>query len=215
MKNNGLLIAFACALVIGLVLIVFIWSVVPRQYVTTDLADYGNYVGNYDNQSVQKFITSFFPKEIQENFFNVTYSYRAQKNDAYAFEAYLEFTIENVREYEEFIEQNTSGLENKEFYYDESYTEYVISDEFYPTNDTEENNNPQENADIHIQSAKIGKILCSKEDQRIIYIALGVYDGGISTTDFLSVYFNRFHINPREYNKGQGAALSPCPAMSR
>ena len=69
MKNNRLLIAFACVLVIGLVLIVFIWSVVPRQYVTTDLADYGNYVGNYDNQSVQKFITSFFPKEIQENFF--------------------------------------------------------------------------------------------------------------------------------------------------
>lgn len=199
MKSKALIIVLFSVLVVCLGLIALIWSVAPRQYVTTDLADYGNYIGNYDNQSVQKFITSFFPKEIQKKFTNITYSYRAQKNDTYAFEAYLEFTIEDAHEYEEFITQNTSGLEKKSFPYDDSYTEYVIFDEFYPIGYLDDNDDQEDDLDIHIRYAKIGKILCSNEDQKIIYIALGVYDGGIVTTDFLSVYFNRFNINPKEY----------------
>lgn len=164
-----------------------------KQYITTDISDYGKYIGNYDNESVKTFINSFFPDKIEDNFSDIVYSYRAQKNDAYAFEAYLSFTLPNMEQYNIFIESYTKGLAKSMFRYDESYWEYTVVDEFYP--DPPKN----DNKDIHIRYAKIGKILCCPEKQEVIFVAFGVYDGGVAKTDFLCVYFDRFHINPREY----------------
>ena len=164
-----------------------------KQYVTNDIADYGKYTGNYDDESVQEFITAFFPNEIESTFSDVQYSYRAQKNDSYAFEAYLSFTISDIEQYDAFIESYTTGLTKSTFRYNDSYWEYTVVDEFFPDPpDTE-------GKDIHIRYAKIGKILCCPEKQEIIFVALGVYDGGVVKTDFLCVYFDRFNIDPREY----------------
>lgn len=164
-----------------------------RQFVTNDLADYGKYTGNFDNKSVEFFINSFFPDKIEDNFSDVVYSYRAQKNDAYAFEAYLSLTLRDMEQYNAVVESYTKELAKDKFRYDEAYWEYTIVDEFYP--DPPENGNN----DIHIRYAKIGKILCCPEKQEVIFVALGVYDGGVAKTDFLCVYFDRFRINPREY----------------
>lgn len=49
--------------------------------------------------------------------------------------------------------------------------------------------------------AKIGKILYSPEEQRIIYVAIGVYDGGGIGTNYLNVFFERFQIDPIEYEQ--------------
>lgn len=171
-----------------LIVLILVYSVHPRQYVTTDLNDYGYYQGNYDDEYVQTFITSFFPEKIADNWTDVNYSYRAQKNDTYAFEAYLEFQIEDPEEFQNFIHQYTGG-DVHDFQYDSSFKEYVIADNF---NLTDSNSN-------HIESCNIGKILYSEESQRIIFIAMGVYDGGATTTEFLCVYFNRFNIDPKNY----------------
>lgn len=185
---------FACG--VALFLGVMIEAVTPRQYITSNLEEYGNYAGNYDNDTPREFINSFFPERIETFFSDIAYSYRAQKNDTYAFEAYLEFEIEDTEVYQDFIKQKTAGLDGVPFFYDSSFTEYVLSDIFEPIN---LNGSLDMDAPVHIGYAKIGKILCSKEEQRIIFVALGVYDGGVTKTDFLTVYFNRFEIDPTKY----------------
>ena len=46
---------------------------------TTDIADYGIIIGNYDNDRPAEFMFSFFPEEISEDFSNVSYHYKAQR----------------------------------------------------------------------------------------------------------------------------------------
>ena len=196
-----IVLAVAAVLIFSLVTVFVFWAI-PRQYVTTDIANYGTYKGNYDNKTVREFITSFFPDEIESNFSNVTYSYRAQKNDAYAFEAYLSFVIEDEKHYNAFVEKYTVGLSQQEFRYDAAYQEYTVIDEFEPSSE-------YENGIVSIRYAKIGKILCCPDKQEVIFVALGVYDGGVARTDFLCVYFNRFQIDPKEY------ALHTIPAYMK
>lgn len=159
-----------------------------QQYSTTNVSDYGKYVGNYDNDFPEEFINSFFPEKIEINFSDVKYSYKAQKGDTYAFEAYLEFQIENEAEFQSYISEKTGNSAVK-FKYDSDFKEYVIFDEFQLNGEESKS----------IRGAKIGKILYSEKDQRIIYVAIGVYDGGMVTTDFLCQYFERFDIDPTKY----------------
>ena len=198
MKKSNLKDGQELPIVLIVVFLFFLVSLIcagcaPSQYVTTSVENYGQYIGNYDNKTVQAFITSFFPEKIEDYFANITYSYRAEKADSYAFEAYLSFNVEDEVVYNSVVETFTAGLKQSVFRYDNKYYEYVLVDEFLP--------NSEVNYDgyIHIRYAKIGKILCNPEKQEIIFVALGVYDGGVAKTNFLTVYFDRFDINPREY----------------
>lgn len=191
-KNNRFLAVVGMILVIIFLTTGCITS--PKQYTTTDIADYGHYEGNYNNQYPNEFINSFFPQKIDKNFSRVNYSYRAQKADTYAFEAVLEFVIEDTDEYNTYVEEKLAHMKSGTFQYDSSFNEYLISDELRVFEE------PDSQGQYHIGNAKIGKILCCPEEQRIIYVALCVYDGGIVTTDFLNVYFNRFQINPLTYS---------------
>ena len=166
-----------------------------EQYVTTDLKDYGHYTGNYNNEWVEDFINAIFPLEISECFSDVKYSYRAEKGDTFAFEAYLEVEIKEYDVYEEVLESYIGDAKGTEFVYDSSYNEVVYYDYFEVRNESKE----ADNGDYHIGEAYIGKILYCEEEQKIIFVALGVYDGGWTTTDFLNVYFQRFNIDPFEY----------------
>ena len=198
--KRGIVVALSVFGVLLLLLIVIIAVMVafthPRTYITTDIADYGQYVGNYDNETVQEFVSSFFPDNLEPTFSDIVYSYRAQKNDTYAFEVYLEFTIKDADEYQAFINRVTKGKTETQFLYDNTFIEYTIADVFRPVN---QQASPIEDVGVKISFAEIGKILCSPGDQRIIFVALGVYDGGIATTNFLTVYFDRFEIDPLEY----------------
>ena len=198
--RTGIMIGFAgllhIALLILLAFFILVDSVTPKQYVTNDPQDYGNYVGNHDNNSVVGFINSFFPQRIESDFVNVRYSYRAQKNDTYAFEAYLEFCIEDTSVFQSFIRDNI-GTATTQFSYAPEYKQYVVSDVFSLSSPEKRNDSNR----YSISYAKIGKILYCEETQQIVYIALGVYDGGVAKTDFLNVYFNRFGIDPIEYHE--------------
>ena len=167
-----------------------------RQYITTELSDYGKYTGNYDNEFPQEFITSFFPNTIENSFSDIKFEYRAQKKDTYAFEAYLEFRIEDPAEFQAFIDEHV-GKNVSDFSYDTNFKEYVIADELGLVVLDQKTSNAD--GFYHIQCAKIGKILYSEITQQIICIALGVYDGGVVTTDFLCNYFDRFDIEPYHY----------------
>ena len=165
-------------------------------YETTSLADYGDYIGNNDNGFAWKFISSFFPQEIQDNFTDITYSYRAEDFDVYGFEAYLEFTIEDQSEFIQHIESIAAANQWHPFAFDPDYMEYCIVDELELSTHWEDGGAYEH---PHIMEAEIGKILYAPEEQKIIYVAIAVYDGGGVTTEFLSVFFERFNINPVSY----------------
>jgi hypothetical protein len=116
--------------------------------------------------------------------------------------AVQEDTVELVNEY-------TEGIDDVSSPYDDTYTEYVIKDYFELTHSDDEIINGLVNGEegeidtFEIKYANINKIICSTDEQRIIFVAIGVYDVDSTDAEFLCTYFNRFDINPREYAHGR------------
>lgn len=194
-KFVGLILLLASGIFLALHVAIF-----PFPYSTTDVADYGNYIGNINNETPTRLISSFFPEKIEDYFSEVSYSYRAHTGDTYAFEAYLEFTIEDAAVYESYLSQISVDKEARRFTFDPKYTEYVIAKDLHPGRH-EDIDDKTGKAYISIHCADIRIILCNDEEQRIIFVALGVFDGGIADTRFLTVFFDRFQIDPTEYVK--------------
>lgn len=201
--NKKLLIA--SSLVISVILfVVLAWrfydeTFIHNFYETTDIADYGEYAGNFDNKTPSAFITSFFPEKIDESFKNVRYVYRARKGDSYAYEAYLEFTISDDTAFEAYIRENINEKELQAFSYDDNIQQWIKSDIFDLRSTQEEEDICGGYKGFRIGYAIIGKILINKNENTIIYVALGVNDGGIVTTGYLREYFQQFGIDPLEY----------------
>ena len=158
-------------------------------YETNNVEDYGVVTGNYDNKSPKNFVDSFFPKCIEPIFSDVNYHYKAITGDTYAYEMWLEFVIEDKVQYEEYLSTLGNGKIPLTFAYDKSYNVYVIEETF----DINQSSNSNK---YSIEYAKLGKILFSKDEQRIIFIAMGVFDGGGTTTEDLNYYWSRFNIEP-------------------
>ena len=177
---------------------------------TNNIADYGVIKGNYDNERPREFVFSFFPEKIEEYFSDVSYHYKAKKGDTYAYEMYLEFMIQDTQTYSNFITDVIGDNASEPFYFDSSYQVYYVSN--YLTLSpaiTISRNNKSEPPVVKedkskppvIDNAKIGAVLFSDAEQRIIFWALGAYDGGGTSTDELNYFFNRFGINPWAYEK--------------
>lgn len=177
----------------------FLFSFVRTEhYETTDIADYGNYIGNNDNNFPSEFIGSFFPEKIGENFTDIVYSYRAENADTYGFEAYLEFTINDLEALQHHISKIAPLEEWQEFRFDSSYYEYVISDVL--AIDLWEPGGEHRGLPVYsISQCKIGRILFAPDENRVIYVAMGVFDGGGADTAYLCSFFDRFDIDPMEY----------------
>lgn len=161
---------------------------------TTDIAQYGTYTGTGHNDYVHDYIHSFFPDTIDDSFSDVTYSYCAKSIDQCAFEAYLEFVIEDPDLFAQHIAQ-VGDVEWEPFAFDSRYMEYTLSEkmDLFHTSASEDGK-----LFYWIESAKMGKILYEPHEQRIIYVALGVFDGGGTNTQDLHVFFDRFNIDPAE-----------------
>lgn len=179
-------------------------------YETNDIADYGVIKGNYNNEKPRDFVFSFFPKKIEEYFTDVRYHYKAKKSDTYGYEIYLEFVIQDTQTYNAFVADVIENNVSEQFYFDSSYQVYYVSNYLYLHPETtkvlrDKSKPPEEKVDRskppRIGNAKIGAVLFSATEQRIIFFALGVYDGGSTSTDELDFFFNRFGINPWVYEK--------------
>lgn len=163
-------------------------------YETTDIAEYGKITGNRDNETPKEFVDSFFPKKIEDYFSDVTYHYTATKNDSHAYECYLEFAIEDPEIFSSFIEANIDKDKTTVFRYDESFREYSITNQF-----SLELRTQKEDDSYAILYAVVGKILYSEQDQRVVFWALGMWDGGGTTTKQLGTFFSRFDIDVVDY----------------
>lgn len=198
MKNllKALLISVSIWALIIVLIVGALLLTKPKQYATSDINNYGHYIGNGDNQFASKYISAFFPEAIESSFTDVTYSYRAQNLGNYAFEAYLEFVIEDEKAFHEFVSAKTSGLECKEFSYDPNFVEYTLNDSLeISVMDGGKNQNRR----IWISTARIGKILCNAEEHRIIFVAMAMRDAWYAYSDYFCCYFDRFNIDPTKY----------------
>ena len=152
-------------------------------YETNDIAEYGNIVGNFDNETPKKFIYSFFPEEIAPYFSQPRYHYKAIKGDSYAYEIALEFVIDDSQLFEEYVSEISKGRKAVPFVYDQQYKDFTISNEYNGSS------TPRKD---EIVPAGIGKILVNESEQRIIYVATGTYDGGYASMEDLNYYWTRF-----------------------
>lgn len=177
-------------------------------YETNNIADYGVIKGNYNNLTPGKFIFSFFPEAIAEHFSDVTYHYKAKKGDTYAYEIYLEFKIQDTQMYKTYIADIIGDNTCEQFYFDSNYQVYYVSNDIFLSpasiiirDDKTKTNIVKEDKSKPpvIERAEIGAVLFSDADQSIIFFALGVYDGGGTSTGELNYFFNRFGINPWVY----------------
>jgi len=185
------LLLIVCIIICGILITLF-FSGYGSVFETNDVADYGTYVGNFDNETPAEFISSFFPESIESSFSDVIYHYKAKKGDTYAYEAYLEFVINDPEQFSSYIENNLDRNACYVFSYDPSYQVYVISEML------ELHNEPEYQAQnaYPISRAKFGIALFSETEQKVIYFALGMYDGGGTTTAELNYFFDRFQIDP-------------------
>jgi len=94
----------------------------------------------------------------------------------------------------EYVDSITEEGNWKSFQYDADYMEYCVDDylEITPRDDPYR---------ISIEYAQIGKVLYSLSEQRIVYVAIGVYYGGGTYTSELHTFFDRFDIDPVAYAK--------------
>lgn len=194
------IILFIVAFNTVVLLICGIWFVAELRkpieyYECNDISEYGNYVGNINNRTPREFIQSFFPEEISDDFQNVIYSYRAENLDTYGFEAYLEFKIPDKTAFDSYVSSIAPAEEWAEFYFDSTFAVHDIANELDIT--------PREisdgGMDYSIEYAKIGRVLISESEQTVIYVAIGVYDGGGVCTSYLSQFFSRFNIDIAQY----------------
>lgn len=193
---NAIFILFIVLAVIGILI------EIPEStyYQTNDIAEYGVLEG-VPQEIAEKCIRSFFPKEISKGFENVIYSHRAEVNelDNYAFETYLEFTIDDETAFQEYVNEITAGLPQMTFGFDESYDDYSYTAAEAPGIDRDHLFLHDKKTEYYytITNAHINRILVNKEDQRIVFLSLCV--DGRSDTGFLTTFFGAFHIDPWQY----------------
>ena len=186
---HTLLIAFVVIVLMGIITTIILPT--DSQYgivfETNNIADYGKITGNFDNDSPSDFVFSFFPKIIEQQFSNVNYHYKAISGDTYAYEVWLEFLIDDQSEFDSYVNNISEGKRSIAFPYDEKFYVFPITDTLHIE---------KHKTKYWIQYAEIGKILVSESEHRIIYVAIGVYDGGGTTTEELNYYWSRFNIEP-------------------
>lgn len=175
-------------------------------YYTTDINEYGKYPALSGN-SIEQNMQLFFPERIEEGFQNVVYSYKVVRSGC---EVYLEFTFDTGDELEAYVKEATVGMLHKTFIFDSSYEEYIwqkpptenrrgyIADyvKLYPQQRSE---NGVEY--YRVDTADVNKILVNRDEKRVIYIALFNCDGGAFNANELTVFFDRFQIDIKDYEE--------------
>lgn len=211
LKVLAIVIAFVIGVMLLLIAVVGLFILIdyldsggyPYHYETCSLEDYGVYQGKSE-EYMSDYINRFFPEKILDDYQDVRFVFRSANIDTYSFEAYLEFTFDSADAFNAHVLDATEGMIPGTFAFDEDFQEYVVynSDTGYIHDHIQLNREYLEEdgtVSYQIGSARIAKILVNPDENRVIYIALALHDGGGTDTSFLRSYFERFDIDPKEY----------------
>lgn len=204
------LVTIGVGVTICIVVFILMVTIPPKYTKITEIDQYGHYTGTGVDSFTNSYINSFFPLKIENYFKNVIYSYKAESVDTYGFEAYLEFTIVDKTQFNEYIAtiKTKDGWSASTFA--PGFMEYNIENVLV-LDEPDVGDDPTSIFYQQIIKAKIRKIMYSAENQTIIYVAIGVHDGGGIGTNYLNAFFDRFQIDPFEYEKMAQSAYNVDP----
>ena len=175
----------------------------------TDISSYGVYPGTNSPSFTKDYINSIFPEKIDPLFEVMEYSYKAENNDSYGFEAFLKFHITDPDMFLPYVDSLAPPEAWKEFPFSEEYLEYSVENMIdispYQSQSTSKPNS------YPIEYARIRKILYSPTSQTVIFFALGVYDGGGVNTGYFCSFFEHFSIDPIVYEQTSDARYGRDP----
>lgn len=204
------LVTIGVGVAICVIVFILMAAIPPRYTEITDIDQYGHYTGTGADSFTNNYIKSFFPVKIESIFTNVIYSYKAESTDTYGFEAYLEFTIADKTQFDEYIAsiKTKDGWSASDFV--PGFMEYNIENVLV-LDEPDAGDDPTSIFYQQIIKAKIRKIMYSAEKQTVIYVALGVHDGGGIGTNYLNTFFDRFQIDPAKYEKAAQSTYNVDP----
>ena len=184
--------------------ILFALSMTACSYSVTEfnsLKDYGVITGHGAGHRAREMFAEIFPKQIEEFFSEANYHYKSVNGaDARSYEISLEIMIEDSAAFRNYIQNISAGKQQSVFLYDETYCCYSISTPWIRLDSkTPCDNCEGEPIHYHIDSADIEMILVQPDTHRIIFVAMGVFDGGGVSTADLHWFFDRFNIDPLVY----------------
>jgi hypothetical protein len=165
-----------------------------NSYEITDISQYRTIPGtNYYGKYIAKYSDLVMPKKIEDFFIVEKYLLTYDDWGGYH-EEYLEIRIEDKTQYQEYIHEIIGDKETEEFFYDNTYQEYVVNDSIgltYTNNET--------NAVL----ARIQKIIFSDLTQTVIFLSIAIphADGPVKSERFF--YLKKFNIDVATYYNGE------------
>jgi hypothetical protein len=176
------------------IFLMFAVNCTMNTYEITDISQYRTIPGtNYYGKYIAKYSNLVMPKEIEDFFIVEKYSLMYDVLDE-THEEYLEIRIEDEAQYQEYIHEIIGDKETEEFFYDNTYQEYVVNDSIGLTYTNNETN---------LIIAKIQKIVFSDSMNKIVFLSL-VIPGGYGPIDSgRFCYFKKFNINVATYYNGE------------
>ena len=156
-----------------------------------DPANYGQYADQVGENNAATFISSFFPAELDDRFENIVYAFTIGKRSDYGSEAYLEFTIEDSSVFSDYVSQISAEEGWTPFPYDKNYMQCVKKDVIHLDS--------VDGTSYYYLNAKVGRILYSAKEKKIIYSAIQIRESGYAHIDDLTVFFQRFEIDVLSY----------------
>ena len=193
MKNN--------LLYFGLLFIVFFFAGCSMAfYETSDLAQYGIIIGNYNNERAQQAFEALFPTQLDDLFVDPQYPYKAVKGaDGECFEISLEFTMKSNEEFWAFLSQYANSSQFHKVPFAANYQEWQFSRSYYQLEELKlcdycKDGQPH----YHVRCADIQMVIINPEEHRVIIESMVIVGGGGSKSTYLTWFLDRFNLTPLE-----------------
>lgn len=193
------LILLSLSIICLAVLVILIIFVPEHRTELAGIEHYGNYIGTNNDKEVREFINSFFPEKLHDSFSDIEYVYRATDFGSYACEAYLEFKIEDEQAFAEFVSSLIQDRKWDAFVYDSNFVESCLTDTLFLRADHPNPEKHEFDSTVSITDARIGRILYSVKDRKVVFSAMLVSNDSVVETDYFNLFFERFNIDPIDY----------------
>lgn len=167
-------------------------------YETSDLSQYGNITGNYNNSRAQEAFKTLFPEKLDDRFVNPQYHYKAVKGvDGDCFEISLEFTMKSNTEFWAFLSRYAASSMFQDVSFAADFKEWKSVHCYYQLEEPElcdycKDGQPH----YHVTCADIQSVIMNPKEHRIILESMIIDGGGGTKSTDLTWFLDRFNLTP-------------------
>ena len=143
---------------------------------TTKIEEYGQFPELDSIYQIQAYVKNIMPAQIEDIFVNPTY-YFSYCEVPFMCEMYLEITIEDELQFQNYVFQTTKGQPTETFLYNENYQEYVLTDLLWL----------EPNKNGWLSKSEVQKVLFSEKNNKLIFISLIIPDADMPFSVFYKI----------------------------